>query len=101
MAVLTAALLLGNASSLVPRFIPGADAQAFVTDQSARAMQGQMSFLIKSFCFIDVMMSSGVSASPLRLGERGGVGAGHGGSSDRRVGRDGRDSRPRLSWRGA
>jgi NhaP-type Na+/H+ and K+/H+ antiporter len=38
LAVLTAALILGNASSLVPRFIPGADAQAFVTDQSARAV---------------------------------------------------------------
>ena len=38
MAVLTAALLLGNASSLVPRLIPGADAQAFVTGQSARVV---------------------------------------------------------------
>ena len=52
MAVLTAALLLGNASSLVPRLIPGADAQAFVTDQSARVAQGQMSFFIKSFFFV-------------------------------------------------
>ena len=50
--MLTAALLLGNASSLVPRFIPGADAQAFVTDQSARAVQGQMSFFVKSFFFV-------------------------------------------------
>jgi hypothetical protein len=45
LAVLTAALILGNASSLVPRFIPGADAQAFVTDQSARVVQGQMASL--------------------------------------------------------
>ena len=52
MAVLTAALLVGNASSLVPRFIPGADAQTFVADPSTRAIQDQMSFLIKSFFFV-------------------------------------------------
>ena len=52
MAVLTAALLVGNASSIVPRLIPGADARAFVTDENARAMQGQMSFFIKSFFFV-------------------------------------------------
>jgi cell volume regulation protein A len=52
MAVLTAALLLGNASSIVPRLIPGAHPQAFVTDPSARVLQDQMSFFIKSFFFV-------------------------------------------------
>lgn len=52
MAVLTAALLLGNASSLVPRLIPGAHAEAFVADESARVMQQQMAFMTKSFFFV-------------------------------------------------
>src|SRR5215468_4230928 len=52
MAVLTAALLLGNASSLVPRLIPGAHAEAFMTDYRTRLMQDQMSFFIKSFFFV-------------------------------------------------
>jgi len=52
MAVLTAALLVGNASSIVPRLIPGAHAEAFVTDPRARVMQDQMSFFIKSFFFV-------------------------------------------------
>ena len=46
------AMLLGNASTIVPRLIPGAHAQAFVTDQSARLMQDQMSFFVKSFFFV-------------------------------------------------
>jgi len=52
MAVLTAALLVGNASSIVPRLIPGAHAEAFVTDPRARVMHDQMSFFIKSFFFV-------------------------------------------------
>jgi LssY C-terminus len=52
MAVLTTALLLGNAQSLVPRLIPGAYAQAFVADQNTRVMADQMAFLIKAFFFV-------------------------------------------------
>jgi cell volume regulation protein A len=68
MAVLTAALLVGNASSLVPRLIPGADAQAFVTDESARAMQGQMSFFIKSFFFVLIGLMFPTSPRLILLG---------------------------------
>ena len=68
MAVLTAALLLGNASSLVPRLIPGADAQAFVTDQSARVVQGQMSFFIKSFFFVLIGLMFPTSLRLILLG---------------------------------
>ena len=68
MAVLTAALLLGNASSLVPRLIPGADAQAFVTDQSARVVQGQMSFFIKSFFFVLIGLMFPTSPRLILLG---------------------------------
>ena len=68
MAVLTAALLLGNASSLVPRLIPGADAQAFVTDQSARVVQGQMTFFIKSFFFVLIGLMFPTSPRLILLG---------------------------------
>ena len=68
MAVLTAALLLGNASSLVPRLIPGADAQAFVNDQSARTMQDQMSFFIKSFFFVLIGLMFPTSPRLILLG---------------------------------
>jgi cell volume regulation protein A len=51
MAVLTSALLLGNAGSIVPRLFPGAHAQAFTPSQTTLVMQDQMSFLIKSFFF--------------------------------------------------
>jgi hypothetical protein len=37
---LTAALSVGNTSSLVPRLISGAHAQAFVIDETTRVMQG-------------------------------------------------------------
>jgi cell volume regulation protein A len=51
LAVLTGALLVGNAESIVPRLIPGARPQAFVPSQTTLVMQDQMSFLIKSFFF--------------------------------------------------
>jgi cell volume regulation protein A len=68
MAVLTAALLLGNASSLVPRFVPGADAQAFVAGQNARVMQDQMTFLIKSFFFVLIGLMFPTSPRLILLG---------------------------------
>jgi cell volume regulation protein A len=68
MAVLTAALLVGNASSLVPRLVPGADAQAFVTRESARAMQSQMSFFIKSFFFVLIGLMFPTSPRSILLG---------------------------------
>lgn len=51
MAVLTSSLLLGNAQSVVPRLIPGAQGQAFTVTQTSAVLQNQMSFLIKSFFF--------------------------------------------------
>jgi Na+:H+ antiporter len=52
MAVLVAALLLGNATIIVPRLIPGAQPQAFVPSAGGVTMQNQMTFLIKSFFFL-------------------------------------------------
>jgi cell volume regulation protein A len=68
MAVLTAALLLGNAPSIVPQLIPGAHAEAFVTDQSARVMQVQMSYFIKSFFFVLIGMMFPTSPRLILLG---------------------------------
>jgi cell volume regulation protein A len=51
MAVLVASLLIGNASSLVPRLFPGAHALEFAATETTRVMQDQMAFLIKSFFF--------------------------------------------------
>jgi cell volume regulation protein A len=51
MAVLVASLLIGNASSLVPRLFPGAHAPVFAATQTTAVMQDQMTFLIKSFFF--------------------------------------------------
>jgi cell volume regulation protein A len=68
MAVLTAALLLGNASSIVPRLIPGAHAQSFVTGQSARVMQAQMTFFIKSFFFVLIGLMFPTSPRLILLG---------------------------------
>jgi len=50
-AVLTSALLLGNAASVVPRLIPDAQGQAFTASETTAIMQDQMTFLIKSFFF--------------------------------------------------
>jgi cell volume regulation protein A len=50
-AVLASALLLGNASLIMPKLIPGARAQAFTNTDVSRIMQEQMSFLVKSFFF--------------------------------------------------
>ena len=51
LAVLVAALLIGNASSIVPRLFPGAKAEVFASTQTPTVMQDQMTFLIKSFFF--------------------------------------------------
>jgi cell volume regulation protein A len=51
MAVLVASLLIGNASSIVPRLFSGAHGLVFTASQTTRVMQDQMAFLIKSFFF--------------------------------------------------
>jgi cell volume regulation protein A len=51
MAVLVASLLIGNASSLVPRLFKGVHPQVFASTQTTAIMQDQMTFLIKSFFF--------------------------------------------------
>jgi potassium/hydrogen antiporter len=51
MAVLLASLLIGNASSIVPRLFPGALGQDFTASETTKVMQDQMTFLIKSFFF--------------------------------------------------
>ena len=51
MAVLVASLLIGNASSIVPRLFPGARGLQFTASQTTGFMQDQMTFLIKSFFF--------------------------------------------------
>ena len=51
MAVLVASLLIGNASSIVPRLYPGAQGLKFAPSQTTAVMQDQMTFLIKSFFF--------------------------------------------------
>ena len=50
-AVLVASLLIGNASSIVPRLFPGAHGLVFAASQTTAVMQDQMTFLIKSFFF--------------------------------------------------
>ncbi len=50
-AVLTASLLLGNASSIVPRLIPGAVGPMFAPSNTTFVMQAQVTFLVKSFFF--------------------------------------------------
>jgi len=68
MAVLTASLLLGNASTIVPRLIPGARGQEFVATELPRVMQGQMNFLIKSFFFVLIGLMFPLSARSIFLG---------------------------------
>jgi cell volume regulation protein A len=51
MAVLVASLLIGNASSIVPRLFPGAHGLVFAATQTTGVMQDQMTFFIKSFFF--------------------------------------------------
>jgi Na+:H+ antiporter len=68
MAVLTASLLLGNASTIVPRLIPGAQAQVFVAAELPRIMQGQMNFLIKSFFFVLIGLMFPLSPRLIFLG---------------------------------
>lgn len=51
MAVLTASLLLGNASVIVPWLFPGAIGTPFTPTETTAIVQDQMTFLIKSFFF--------------------------------------------------
>lgn len=51
MAVLVASLLIGNASSIVPRLFPGARGLVFAATQTTGVIQDFMTFLIKSFFF--------------------------------------------------
>jgi cell volume regulation protein A len=72
MAVLTSSLLLGNAASIVPRLFPGARGDIFVASESAKIMQDQMAFLIKSFFFFLIGL---MFPMDLRLIALSGVGA--------------------------
>jgi potassium/hydrogen antiporter len=51
MAVLVASVLVGNASTIVPRVFPGTHGAVFEATQTIAVMQDQMTFLIKSFFF--------------------------------------------------
>jgi len=51
MAVVVASLLIGNASSIVPRLFPGAHGLEFAPSPTTAIMQDQMTFMIKSFFF--------------------------------------------------
>ena len=51
MAVLVASLLVGNASSIVPRLFPGTHGLVFAATETITVMQDQMTFFIKSFFF--------------------------------------------------
>jgi len=66
LAVLTSALLLGNAPILVPKLIPGAHPEAFVPAEIERIMHAQMAFFIKSFFF--VLIGLMFPASPRLIG---------------------------------
>jgi cell volume regulation protein A len=69
MAVLAAGLLVGNASSIMPRLIRrGAHARAFVLDHSTRVVQDQLSFLIKSFVFVLIGLMFPTSLRLILLG---------------------------------
>lgn len=51
LAVLVASVLVGNASTIVPRLFPGAHGHAFAVTQTIGIIQDQITFLIKSFFF--------------------------------------------------
>jgi Na+:H+ antiporter len=71
LAVVTGALLIGNASTLVPKVIPGAHPEAFVFTETARVMQDQMIFLIKSFFFVLIGLMFPTSPRLIVLGALG------------------------------
>ena len=52
MAVLVASLLIGNASTIVPRLVPGARPESYVGTEMGRTMQDHTTFLVKSFFFV-------------------------------------------------
>ncbi|NJN51888.1 MAG: hypothetical protein HC809_09065 [Gammaproteobacteria bacterium] len=68
MAVLVAALLLGNAATLVPRIIPGAHPSAFTHTEEGVTMQQQLTFLIKSFFFVLIGLNFPTDARSILLG---------------------------------
>lgn len=51
MAVLVASVLVGNASTIVPRLFPGAHGHVFAVTQTIGIIQDQITFLIKSLFF--------------------------------------------------
>jgi Na+:H+ antiporter len=71
MSVVTASLLLGNADTLVPKLIPGARPEAFVSSETSRVMQEQMTFLIKSFFFMLIGLLFPTSPRFIALGALG------------------------------
>ena len=73
MAVVTSALLAGNASTLVPKIIPGAHAEAFERTEVSNVMQDQMTFLIKSFFFVLIGLMFPTSPRLMTLGALGAV----------------------------
>ena len=73
MAVVTSALLAGNASTIVPKVIPGAHPEAFVATEVSKVMQDQMTFLIKSFFFVLIGLMFPTSPRLMALGALGAV----------------------------
>jgi cell volume regulation protein A len=68
MAVLISALLVGNASTLISKLMPGARPEAFVGTEIAKVMQDQMTFLIKSFFFMLIGLMFPTSPRLMALG---------------------------------
>jgi cell volume regulation protein A len=73
MAVVTSALATGNASTLVPKIIPGARPEAFIATEVSKVMQDQMTFLIKSFFFVLIGLMFPSSPRLIALGALGAV----------------------------
>jgi len=73
MAVVTSAILTGNASTLVPKIIPGAHPEAFAATEVSKVMQDQMTFLIKSFFFVLIGLMFPTSPRLMALGALGAV----------------------------
>ncbi len=68
MAVLTSAVLIGNASTIVPKLIPGASPESFFATEIGKVMQDQITFLIKSFFFVLIGLMFPTSPRLMALG---------------------------------
>jgi len=73
MAVVTSAILLGNASTIVPKIIPGARPEVFISTETRKIMEDQMTFLIKSFFFVLIGLLFPTSLKLVALGAVGAV----------------------------